>query len=166
MKDLVDKDDEFKRNFQQPLHIPDDFFVSKFGTKRPSNYKAQCKLIQAAFKCRWHPSSAREQYYKSFSLIQWDRLSQPERNLHTLENCDACFCNFFELQKSFPKKPCYMPCQVLINLSENISEETILAVSLTALNNVSMKQYNDILFNYTNKSNHPISSQTTLQLLY
>ena len=91
---------------------------------------------------RWQPSNARDGYKATFSLLQWDCLAQTERVKHRLEKCNACFSNFYATQKSFPLKPCYTPCEININLADDVTQDTFLAVSLEALNNISLNRYN------------------------
>ena len=139
MKELSENVCEFKRLFQHPLQISDEYFDSKYRGKKSSRYIVQCNQIKAAFLKRWQPSNARDDYKATFSLLQWDRLAQTERVKHRLEKCNACFSNFYATQKSFPLKPCYTPCEININLADDV---TFLAVSLEALNNISLNRYN------------------------
>ena len=114
MKELSENVDEFKRLFQHPLQIPDEYFDSMYGGKKSSRYIVQCNQMKAAFLKRWQPSNARDEYKATFSLLQWDRLAQTERVKHSLEKCNACFCNYYTIQKTFPLKPCYTPCEINI----------------------------------------------------
>ena len=141
MKELSENVDEFKRLFQHPLHIPDEYFDSMYGGKKSSRYIVQCNQIKAAFLKRWQPSNAREQYKATFSLLQWDRLAQTERVKHSLEKCNACFCNYYTIQKTFPLKPCYTPCEININLANDVNQETFIQVSLEALNSAASNRY-------------------------
>ena len=140
MKELSENVYEFKRLFQHPLHA--DISDSKYGGKKSSRYIVQCNQIKAAFLKLWQPSNARDDYKATFSLLQWDRLAQTERVKHRLEKCNACFSNFYATQKSFPLKPCYTPCEININLADAVNTRYILAVSLEALNSISLNRYN------------------------
>ena len=142
MKELSENVCEFKLLFQHPLQISDEYFDSKYGGKKSSRYIVQCNQIKAAFLKRWQPSNARDDYLAIFSLLQWDRLAQTERVKHRLEKCNACFSNFYATQESFPLKLCYTPCEIYINLAHDVTQDTFLAVSLEALNNISLNRYN------------------------
>ena len=69
------------------------------------------------------------------------RLAQTERVKHSLEKCNACFCNYYTIQKTFPLKPCYTPCEININLANDVNQETFIQVSLEALNSAASNRY-------------------------
>lgn len=97
--------------------------------------------MKAAFLNRWQPSNARDQYKATFSLLQCDRLAQTERVKDSLEKCNACFCNYYTIQKTFPLKPCSTTCEININLANDVNQETFIQVSLEALNSAALNRY-------------------------
>ena len=90
---------------------------------------------------RWQPSNARDQYKATFSLLQWDCLAQTERVEQSLEKCNACFCNYYTIKITFPLEPCYTPCEININLANDVNQETFIQVSLKALNSAALNRY-------------------------
>lgn len=60
--------------------------------------------IYKLFNCRWHPTETRNKFLSVFSVTEWKRLSQEEKQQHSLQNCKACTTQHQTLTSAFPCK--------------------------------------------------------------
>lgn len=58
--------------------------------------------ITQRFNNRWRSTKSRVDYLKEFSLEKWGRLSTPEKEKHTLHDCQECQMQFPLLSAAFP----------------------------------------------------------------
>eukprot|EP00731_Ephydatia_muelleri_P036155 Em0207g2a len=66
---------DFKRFFQAPLSIGNEYFETKQGGKTRSQFETHSKAIKAMFSKKWHPQSSKVEYKNAFSITKWDALS-------------------------------------------------------------------------------------------
>ena len=134
MKELADKPEEFKQLFQQALQLDDSYFESYHGQKLPCKFKIHAKEIKHAFSKRWHPQKDKKWYESIFSLQRWNFLQTTEKQLHSLEKCNACFNQFYAEQKTFPLKPIYTPQHdISMTMPKDVSEGTYVAIAIEKL---------------------------------
>ncbi len=86
---------------------------------RHSEFDKNCDKICSFFYKKWYPATKRVEYTATFSIENWKLLIESKKSKHTLSNCDACYKEHENLQKSFPSKPLYTtPVSISVNLPQ------------------------------------------------
>ena len=97
---------DFLKLFDTPTYqIPSSLKASADG--RLSEFYKNSEKMYTLFHKKWHTTTKRVEYTNTFSLNNWKALDDADKSKHTLSNCDACFNQHEDLQRSFPGKPLY-----------------------------------------------------------
>ena len=133
---------DFKRFFQAPLSIGNEYFETKQGGKTRSQFETHSKAIKAMFSKKWHPQSSKVEYKNAFSITKWDALSVSDKSTHTLAKCNACYKTLYQHQCHFPAKPIYSACSTLaINMPAGMSEKAFVQHALESASNVCKENF-------------------------
>ncbi len=123
--------------FQSLFHGYENFArPATFWENRPiSPFDRYCNSILDDFSkscCNWKPKELRVEYTSSFSTEKWKALPQNEKKRHSFSKCCACAEKHMQLQKSYPRLPCFE--NSLIKFPLNESEGTVTRRVLSDLN--------------------------------
>ena len=66
------------------------------------------RLKTAVAKWSYQKSAEKKQYLETFSLKQWQKLSQQKKDEHCLANCRGCALQYATVQAFFPVKSCFL----------------------------------------------------------
>ena len=133
---------DFKRFFQAPLNIGNEYFETKQGGKTRSRFETHLKAIKAMFSKKWHPQSSKVEYKNAFSITKWDALSVSDKSTHTLAKCNACYKTLYQHQCHFPARPIYSACSTLaINMPASMSEKAFVQHALESASNVCKENF-------------------------
>ena len=81
----------------------------------PSLFNEHSNKVLDCFTKRWNPDQRkRQEYLTTFSMNNWKKLSEEEKNKHTISRCDECFLEHRALQEAFPTKTVYTPQSVAV----------------------------------------------------
>jgi hypothetical protein len=123
--------------------LPDSYFTPN-TSKVPSQFDRDCARVNKAFSSKWHPTNARVQYESQFSTTKWNSLPADEKHKHSLDNCEACYVQFYQYQKLYPLKPVFEPTS-LIHIDENdvqgLKEKEFVKLSLQELDRICLEHY-------------------------
>ena len=111
-----------------------------------------CNKILDNFSNKWHPQSKRLVYLSTFSTENWKRLTNSEKEKHTLAFCGACFNSYQTLQECFPGKPVFFPPEPMISLPDT-------PCTIRAEKNMTRKVLGELNSFWEEKYNHSFTSE-------
>ena len=161
--DIKGREEKFREQFQSALNLEESLFEKPH--KHISLFNRRCDQVLNVFTKRWNPASSRSNYLTLFSVSTWKKLSQQEKNKHSLSECERYRQKYFELQCSFPSKPLFkndLCSEVGAVISHTTQKSKKLAVDLvlTPLNNAFQAKFGETFATAVAKH----SSVTGLQL--
>ena len=136
-----ERQEEFQKLFGLPTYsIPINYYHEP-SKNRPSAFNKHADAVVDGFARKWHPSEARGEYVKVFSIENWKRLSPEQQSKHTLKSCVACYDNHYGNQLLFPVKPAFVPETPTVSISLNHTERENAKRILTESNRLWEQNY-------------------------
>ena len=106
-------------NFTRPTE-----FWSMPQNETVSTFNRYCDSVLDDFVTRWKPKEHREEYKSKFSTENWKALPKNEKIRHSMSKCSVCAEKHIQLQKSFPRLPCFDDSLIQIPLNESEASVT------------------------------------------
>ncbi len=127
--------EKFQNLFRDNEHFarPTEFWHRPHPYESKSLFNRYCESVLHDFASKWTPIEHRKEYKINFSTEMWNALPKNEKKQHSLSNCVVCAEKHIQLQKSYPRLPCFQ--NSLIKFPLNKSEGATTHRVLRELNN-------------------------------